>query len=689
MIAYFKGEIPFFRYLWFFIIGISLAIGLAIQPHAFWCILWISNILVLMVYLLITKYLKLYQYNYIPACLIALQFIFTGIILCNSSKEIYQKHHFSKHQAYHHLVIITEQPKLKGDIARFTVSVKHNVVNQKLLKTSGNLLLAMRYDTTKKFPYRYGDLLLIKSKIKDTEPAYNPAEFNYKRFLAYKQIYHQSFINLKETVKLASEKGNPIISFALKFREKQVEKFKKYLAYEDSKAVASTLILGYRADLDPQILQAYSNTGTLHILSVSGMHVAIVVLLLNLLFKPLEKLRYGKIVKLMLMLGLIWFYALITGLAPSILRAALMLSLILIAKYQSIKTNIFNVIGVAAFVILIINPFNLMDVGFQLSFLAVMALVYLQPIIYHWYQPQNKILDWMWQCASVSIAAQIATTPISLYYFHQFPLYFIISNLYMAIPAIIIMYGGIGFLLIAPISDVLANILGAFLNQAIYLTNKFLILIEQIPYANITQVWLYQSEIILMYIILLLLLIKFLHPILKLKIISSLTVLLIGIHSYHTLQHIQQEKIVFFTLRKNTAVALLKGRTATLFTDLNPDEYTYKFSVKPYLDSCRITKLSIINTQTHKDYNNVIKIKRKSLKIIRYLDDDQTKYDWLLLSGDKIFDLPHLAKLYETKSFIIDGKNKDYKIENMVEQAQKNGIYTHVLKRKPALEINL
>jgi competence protein ComEC len=446
--------------------------------------------------------------------------------------------------------------------------------------------------------------------------------------------------------------------------------------------------LGYRADLDPQILQAYSNTGTLHILSVSGMHVAIVVALLNLLFRPLEKLRYGKILKLTLMLSLIWFYALITGLAPSILRAALMLSLILIAKYQTLKTNIFNVIGVAAFIILIINPFNLMDIGFQLSFLAVMALVYLQPMIYHWYQPQNRALDWMWQCASVSIAAQIATTPISLYYFHQFPLYFIISNLYMALPALVIMYGGIGFLIIASFSDLLATFIGEALNQIIYFTNKFLVLIEQIPHANITQVWLYTSEIILMYLIIILLLIKFTRLGVKLKIVGLLVLFLVGIHSYHTLSHIKQEKIVFFTLRKNTAVAMLKGRTATLFTDLKTDEYTYKFSVKPYLDSCRITKLVIIDTENQM-HNSIIKIRNKSLKIMRHLDDDQTQHDWLLLSGDKIFDVQELAERYQTKSFIIDGKNKDYKIENMVQQAQNLDISTRVLKRKPAIEINL
>src|SRR5690606_5162525 len=118
---------------------------------------------------------------------------------------------------------------------------------------------------------------------------------------------------------------------------------------KNSQSVASTLILGYRAELDQQIVDAYQKTGTLHILSVSGMHVAIVVLLLNFLFKPLDKYNHGKTIKLTAMLLLIWFYSIITGLAPSILRAALMLSFMLLARYFSTKANIYNVIAIAAF----------------------------------------------------------------------------------------------------------------------------------------------------------------------------------------------------------------------------------------------------------------------------------------------------------------------------------------------------
>src|SRR5690606_30971285 len=329
------------------------------------------------------------------------------------------------------VVTINETPRLKGDIARFIVNVNSAISKDNNFSTKGKLLLAMRFDTTQIFDLKYGDQLVIKSKFTETEPPYNPAEFNYKRYLTYHNIHHQSFIHLQQTKRTASKKGNPIIGFALDFREQQVEKFRKYLDYKDAQAVASTLILGYRAEIDQQIIDTYSKTGTLHILSVSGMHVAIVVLLIDFLLGFLNRYKHGKLVKLLLMLGLIWFYSLITGLAPSILRAALMLSFVLIGRYKRVKTNTFNIIALAAIIILLNNPLSIMDVGFQLSFLAVLGLIYIYPKIYSIYHAKYKLIDICWQCVSVSIAAQIATTPLSIYYFHQFPVYFMFSNVYM------------------------------------------------------------------------------------------------------------------------------------------------------------------------------------------------------------------------------------------------------------------
>src|SRR5690606_4134812 len=143
---------------------------------------------------------------------------------------------------------------------------------------------------------------------------------------------------------LSSGKGNPFIDYALKFRESLVQDFKKYLKDKNSQSVASTLILGDRADLDQEILSAYQNTGTLHVLSVSGMHVMIVVVMLNVVFKRFDRFKTGRIIKLCCMLILIWLYSLVTGLAPSILRAALMVTFLLLSRFFSGKSNSYNTI---------------------------------------------------------------------------------------------------------------------------------------------------------------------------------------------------------------------------------------------------------------------------------------------------------------------------------------------------------
>ncbi|RRN76693.1 ComEC/Rec2 family competence protein, partial [Pseudoxanthomonas sp. SGD-10] len=449
-------------------------------------------------------------------------------------------------------------------------------------------------------------------------------------FLAFKQVYHQSFINIRETKKQGKNKGNPLIALALDFREAQVQKFKQYIPYKNSQSVASTLILGYRAELDQQIIDAYQKTGTLHILSVSGMHVAIVVLLLNCIFKPLDKYRYGKTAKLISMLLLIWFYSVITGLAPSILRAALMLSFMLVAKRLSAKANIYNVVAISAFIILLIDPFSLMDIGFQLSFLAVLGLVYIHPKIYNLYRPKYKLLDLAWQCASISIAAQIATTPISLFYFHQFPIYFIVSNLFMALPAAIIMYVGIAFLCFF-FYPPLMEVLGYILNHLIDLTNIGLIYIEHFPYATLSNIWFSKTEILLLYAALFSLF--FIREFTKRAIWLSIFMLsFVSINSYNFFNHVKQHKTTFFSLRKNTAVAYISGRNALLITDLESSEYTYRFSVKPFLDSCRIVNIKHINPH-EQEGEKLYHFANKKLRIINHKQDQFSSVpsDWILL----------------------------------------------------------
>ncbi|MFC5284719.1 ComEC/Rec2 family competence protein [Pedobacter alpinus] len=688
MIAYFKTEVPFLRLVLIFIVGVALSITQNLAPNLWYNYIWFGCIISLLITALTYKYFKLYLKRHYTGLLVYITMFISGIVLCNQHKEIYKPNHFSKLQAQQLIGVVNEAPKIKGDVARFTLNIKNNVHNYKITPSTGKLLIALRFDTTKTLNLSYGDLIILKSKYQITEPAYNPSEFNYRRYLSFQNIYHQTFINQRQISKIGINEGNPIIAFALDFREKQVLKFNQFLENANAKAVASTLILGYRAQLDKELLTTYSNTGTMHVLSVSGMHVAIVVMLLSYLLGFLDKQQKTKILKTIIIIFLVWFYALITGLAPSVCRAALMITFVLVAKARSSSVNIFNVLAISAFILLLYNPYNLVNVGFQLSYVAVGGLIYLYPKVHSIYQTQNKIIGFIWSTMAVSIAAQIATAPISLFYFHQFPVYFILSNVFIVIPAVLIMYVGIAFLLSWFYLPAI-KFLGFILNKLIIFTNDGLHFIENIPHANITQVWLNSFEIILFY--LLLASITFTVANIKyLKYCYAFITLIVFSLTVKQFKHMNQKNATFFSLRKNTAIALIEGRNAVLITDLDKEEFTYTFSVKPYLDSCNVNNIEFINPHLSSD-EKIINFNNKSLKIINHQTNfySKSKQDWLLLSSNKVINLDKVLTKNKFETLLIDGRNRDFVIKALKLQAQNLKIKTHTLKREFALEYKL
>ncbi len=688
MIAYYKTEVPFLRLVLFFIIGICISITQNLVSSLVYDIVFYSFCGLTLFGALFYQTLKLYLKRDLTGVLVYCTMLMAGIVITNQRKEIYDPTHFSKIESKELIGIVNENPKLKGDIARFTLIVEANVEDKNLIPSTGKLLVALRFDSTKTLALKYGDRILLASKYKETEPPYNFAEFNYRRFLALQNIYHQTFINQKQIAVIGTQQGNPIIAFALKFRDQQVKKIKNYLVDKDARGVASTLVLGYRETLDRDLLTTYSNTGTMHVLSVSGMHVAIVAFLLNFLLGFMNREKKLRIARALLIISLVWFYALITGLAPSVTRAAIMISFVLIARAKSKSVNIFNVLGLSAFIILLYNPFSLVNVGFQLSYIAVGGLIYLFPKVNSWYHPKNVIIKAAWSVMAVSISAQLVTAPFSLFYFHQFPVYFILSNLFIVIPATLIMYGGFAFLLSATFIPQL-KIFAIILEKTIIFTNDGLKLIENIPHANITQVWFDKTEIFLSYCLIFAILFS-LKKLIFLRISALLLVLLIVSITYKEFNHIQQKNVTFFSLRKNTAIAFIKGRSAVLVTDLDTDEFTYLFSVKPYLDSCHINHIEFLNPhQTAGE--KIYRFEGKKLKIIDHTGFNKvlSKQDWLLLSTDRVFNLSSVLSSNDSHALLIDGRNRDCIINTIKSQAEKLKLPVKILKREFAIEYKL
>ncbi|GAB2778141.1 competence protein ComEC [Hymenobacter luteus] len=316
----------------------------------------------------------------------------------------------------------------------------------------------------------YGDVWLVRGAPAPSKPPLNPGEFDYRRYLQYHQVYHQQFIHPDQYQKIATAPPSILRATAMRAARVLDGVFRQYVHARREYALASALVLGIKDEVDQETKQAYANTGTTHIMAVSGLQVGLLFGAVTWLLGRLPGRRgpWFRLVTALLGLATIWSYAFLTGLSASVLRAAVMFSFIIIGRASGRQTSMYNLLAAAAFFLLCYDPYLLCDVGFQLSFLAVLSIVYLQPRIARWLQPQayflerqrpwqpktvrkswqwlGKGLDYVWQATALSLAAQVATFPLGLFYFHQFPLSFLASNL-VAVPiSSLAVYVGLGLL---------------------------------------------------------------------------------------------------------------------------------------------------------------------------------------------------------------------------------------------------
>ena len=692
----FKAEIVFVKMLLPLICGIVL--GYYFQNEQLLRVLYfVLASLLLLSALINTFYKKLKAWNYKKSIgtLYYLLYLTTGIFVSLFHTHFLHSNYFAKKQYNQLKVYVNDEPQQTNDILRFEVVVTNGYLNQKPENCSGNLMIALKLDTLSPTKLKYGDELLITAEYLPVEPPYNPAEFDFKAWLAAKNIYHQTFIRQEQLIKLSDDKGNPIIKYALEVRKRQVDIYRKLIKDDEAFAVASTLILGYRADLSKETLAAYSKTGTIHALSVSGMHVGIIYIMLNRLLAFLDRKKTGRIFKVVLICSLIWYYSLLTGFSPSVLRSAIMLTAFILAKQLKRSNNSYNVLAFTAFSLLIYDPFLVWDVGFQLSFLAVFGLVYYQPKIYRWWYFKNKWADKLWSAVAMSLAAQLATLPLSIYYFHQFPVYFIISNLFILIPITVLMYVGIAILLlrvyfVAPVFEWL-----------ITFTNTGLKWISELPYAGITEIWLNKWQLLLFCLFMIFLTIGLVHY-KKKYIYGGLATLLVIQFSfaYQKIIAAKQEELVLFSLRKNFAAAFINGNESILFTDLAANDRNFEFFVKPALDQKQIKNIHFVKWEDEFQSKNLVKNNHQlNYKGKQFLLMDENfdykklaqkhKFDFIWMHKSPKQKLPQLKNEIQFSNLIIDASNKDYLIAKFGQQADSLNLNAYVLKKQRAVTLKL
>jgi competence protein ComEC len=419
-----------------------------------------------------SRKIKRFTFHWLNGISLNFIFIFFGFLLNITHQEALSKEHFSKKNYQMLKVVIVDNLSNNNLNNRYLGKVIASDLQQNI---HGKILIY-----TKDKTLALGSILNITSPIISFQKNRNPGEFNAQAYWNKKQVFHFVYLKTSDSVigikQLSYLKTNSLF-IAYKFDSI----LKKHLLNEESYKIASALLLGSRTGISEEVIADYSKTGTIHILSVSGLHVSVIFLVLN---KILSLFNWGKtqLLKSIILISFVCLYAYITGLSPSVCRSAVMISFSIIGKQINHQSNPFNLIAGSAFFLLIIDPAYLLDIGFQLSYLAVLGIIYFYDAIYRLCYFKNKFADQIWMLIAVSIAAQLSTLAISLYYFHQFPNYFLLANL-LAIPlSSIALYLGIALLALNPIPFI-AKYIGLVLSKCIALMGYILHKISILPYA--------------------------------------------------------------------------------------------------------------------------------------------------------------------------------------------------------------
>ncbi|MBD0260530.1 MAG: ComEC family competence protein, partial [Cytophagales bacterium] len=372
---------------------------------------------------------------------------------------------------------VTSEVQERPNRYKAELTVTQIKVGDKWRPATGKVLVYL--DKTS-VPLRYGDQLLVRGAPRRVPPPANPGEFDYRAYLAIGQVYHQCFVKAGGYEVLGHGSPNPVFAASLRVRAWADGVFRQHVPNRQEYAIATGLVLGIRDVLDDELRNAYASAGAMHVLAVSGAHVVIVFWIITLLLGRLKRVRYGNLLFAAVSLALLWFYAFVTGLSASVLRAVVMFSFVVVADALGREKSTYNLIAASAFFLLGWNPHLLLDVGFQLSYVAILGIVYLQPKLYGRFEFDNYLLDKVWGMTTTCLAAQLAVSPFSLFYFHQFPLYFLLANLVVIPLSSGILYAGLALLAVSPLPYA-GPAVGWVLSKTIWLLNQTAFFTHQLP----------------------------------------------------------------------------------------------------------------------------------------------------------------------------------------------------------------
>ncbi len=598
----------------------------------------------------------------------------------------------SVHPIQSYVAAVRSVPEAKAKSWKIEIEVQA-IKTKSWLPAEGKVMLYVARDSLP-MNWKYGDRILVKGSPVPLKGPSNPGEFDYKRFLSFRHIYHQQFVRPPFVQWLASADRKGFMYYALEMRVWASQQIQQHINGSQAQAVASALVLGVTDGLDSDLLNAYAASGAMHVLAVSGLHVGIIYGLLLLLLKPFSKMKGSAWLIAGTSLLCLWGFAFVTGLSPSVLRAVTMFSFVALAKPFSRRTTMYNTLAASAFALLLYNPYLILSVGFQLSYGAVVGIVYLQRPIYQLWNIRSRVGDWVWQITCVSLAAQIATFSLGLLYFHQFPVYFLVSNLFVIPLSTAVLVLGIVLLSFSFVPPV-AWAVGKLMQALVYLLNQTVYITEQLPYSLINDIHISTSQCWLLIGMGVGLIITFEARSLRGLYFSFLCGVLFSVLQWNHWSNRQHEtQWVVYAINGHSAMDFISQGQAHAVVDpaLAHDEEKIRFHIRPN----RLEQgVALVETDTvlSAKSSRGLSVARWENKIITHVQQPKTNLpvrwysDYLVVSHNAVnirtIRKEHIGRI------VLDGTNTTNYCNKLIKFAAERQIPVHVVLQQGAFILTL
>lgn len=544
---------------------------------------------------------------------------------------------------------------------------------------SGKLLVYVQQPL--QTPLHAGDQILMRTHLSVVPPPQNPLEVNYRQVLERKNIFHTAYLQASDIWLTGyAARASGLQRLGVSIRQQVVTALRHSGLSQEAFSICTALLVGYDDEISSGVMQSFSHAGTLHILSVSGMHTGMLYMVLMFFFDRVDPHRRYAIARALVMITALLLFSAITGFSPSVSRASLMLVLVLLGKTFRRHGSTYNTLLFSAFLLLLYNPYLLADVGFLLSYLAVFGIIYLYPVLNGYWTPKNRILKFFWDINLMSISATVFTLPITLYYFHQFPLWFMLSNLLiiplstalMGVSILLLLCHGIP--LLQPAFRWLADAITGLMLRSAQLTDN--------PVYGYADGIAFDGKDILFCSALILSLLWFLAS----KRYRALAVfLLAGIawlsaSAISLVRSSSEAQLVVFSIRHKAAYLVRNGRQVFLQADsLSASEFNR--SIKPYL-------LSIPGVQWQYGQARAWQLEKARItNTSKPSEGFRPACDYLIVSHNT---WPDPAALQQIRPLVIvDCSNSYTFVKKLRKQCTALGLSFYAIKEQGALVISL